>query len=49
MNEPYEANPVCVCGHPASHHDAGCCWTDAEGNESWEFDGCTCIGFEAFT
>lgn len=33
---------LCKCGHPVSHHSAGICWTDAEGNETWIESECGC-------
>jgi len=39
--------PCVCCGHPAGHHDAGECWTDANGYEVWDNRDCDCPGFEA--
>lgn len=39
---------LCKCGHPVYHHEAGICWTDTEGNETWvDRDGnCDCDWLE---
>jgi hypothetical protein len=37
--------PDCLnCGHPGIHHDAGECWTRADGSETWDDnpDNCRC-------
>lgn len=36
-----------ACHHPASHHDGGTCWTDAQGREVYDREACPCIGFES--
>lgn len=37
---------VCRCGHPAAHHDAGECWTGADGQEVWQDSHCDCGWWE---
>jgi hypothetical protein len=39
-------HPDCYCGHPASHHDAGECWTDTSGNEVDRYSVCPCGWYE---
>lgn len=34
------------CGHPASHHDAGECWTNADGSETYDETSCRCSWYE---
>lgn len=34
------------CGHPGSHHDAGECWTDGDGNEVSGGSACPCSWYE---
>jgi len=34
------------CGHPASHHDAGECWTTPEGKQTWGKSSCACGWYE---
>jgi hypothetical protein len=43
-----QAMPDCRCGHPATHHDAGECWTNPDGTETWDDpdDKCLCGGYE---
>jgi hypothetical protein len=43
---PMDPDAVCKCGHPVRHHDAGVCWTDAQGNETWTNDECRCSWLE---
>lgn len=40
------ANTPCQCGHPIDHHDAGECWTTADGHEAFEETTCRCAGYE---
>lgn len=34
------------CGHPEAHHDAGECWTDHDGHETWGETSCPCSWYE---
>lgn len=48
---PYDDGRCDVCGHPASHHDGGECWTDPQGAEIWDdatlgVSACNCGGYE---
>ena len=36
----------CRCGHPIDHHDAGECWTTADGQETHGETSCHCAGYE---
>jgi len=43
MSEPTDC---LTCEHPASHHDAGECWTTAGGYETWGQTACKCGWYE---
>lgn len=34
------------CGHPGSRHEAGECWTNADGRETHDDPACPCSWYE---
>jgi len=45
----WDDNPLCVCGHPSSHHEAGECWTNDRGQEVCEDPACGCSWYQVAT
>jgi hypothetical protein len=37
---------TCRCGHSIDHHDAGECWTAADGSETHGETSCPCSGYD---